>query len=48
MALKTILIKGGKQVKGVSVTEDDAVAVVSDLAEAIEFITAELRVDADA
>jgi len=46
--LKPILIKGGKQVKGISVTEDDAVAVVSDLSEAIEFIMAEIRVNADA
>lgn len=46
--LKPILIKGGKQVKGVSVTEDDAAAVVSNLSEAIEFIMAEIRLNADA
>lgn len=37
-SLKTILIKGGKGVKGLSVSEDDAAAIVSNLFEAVEFI----------
>ncbi len=47
-SMKAILIRGGKEVKGLSVSEDDAAAIVSDLAEAIEFIMAdsELRIDA--
>jgi len=47
-SLKAILIRGGKEVKGLSVSEDDAAAIVSDLAEAIEFIMADSEVSTDA
>lgn len=47
-SLKPILIRGGKVVTGISVTEDDAVAVVNNLSEAIEFIMEALKVNADA
>ena len=47
-ALRSILIKGGKVVEGISVTEDDAVAIVNNLSEAIKFIMEELKVNADA
>lgn len=47
-SLKPILIKGGKEVKGLSVSEDDAVAIVTDLSEAIKFIMADSKVSANA
>ncbi len=37
-SLKAILIMGGKEVRGLSVSEDDAAAIVSNLSEAVEFI----------
>ena len=37
-SLKAILIRGGKEVKGLSVSENDAAAIVSNLSEAVEFI----------
>ena len=47
-SMKAILIRGGKEVKGLSVSEDDAAAIVRDLAEAIEFIMADSEVSTDA
>ncbi len=47
-SMKAILIRGGKEVRGLSVSEDDAAAIVSDLAEAIEFIMADSEVSTDA
>ena len=48
VSMKAVLIKGGKEVKGLSVSEDDASAIVGNLSEAIEFVMAKSEMSTNA